>query len=110
MPGFMGKQLCPPLIFLKSDKAKYKLISDNEFIPILKQYDPDLESVGLDEANLDVTEYLKENDLNSDEGRIFLGQKIRAEIFEQMQITSSCGISCNKMLAKICSELDKPNG
>ena len=58
MPGFMGKQLCPPLIFIKSDKPKYKRISELEFLPILRQYDPDLENVGLDEANLDVTEYL----------------------------------------------------
>jgi len=54
----MGKQLCPALIFIKSDKEKYKNISDNEFMPILRQYDPYLESVGLDEANLDVTDYL----------------------------------------------------
>lgn len=36
MPGFMGKQLCPALIFIKSDKEKYKHISENEFMPILR--------------------------------------------------------------------------
>ena len=45
-------------MFIKSDKAKYKRISDTEFIPILREYDPDLETIGMDEANLDVTEYL----------------------------------------------------
>ena len=36
MPGFMGKQLCPSLIFIKSNKDKYKQISDEEFMPILR--------------------------------------------------------------------------
>lgn len=41
---------------------------------------------------------------------MFLVTKIRQEIFEKMQMTCSAGIAPNKMLAKICSELDKPNG
>ena len=36
MPGFMGKQLCPMLVFIKSDKEKYKRISEDEFMPILR--------------------------------------------------------------------------
>ena len=48
--------------------------------------------------------------MDSPEGRMFLGQKIRAEIRDKMQMTSSMGIGAKKMLAKICSELDKPNG
>ena len=48
--------------------------------------------------------------MNSNEGRIFLGQMIRQTIREKMSMTCSVGIACNKMLAKICSELDKPNG
>ena len=40
MPGFLGKQLCPQLVFVKSDKEKYTKISDDEFLPILRQYDP----------------------------------------------------------------------
>ena len=69
-----------------------------------------MESVGLDEANLDVTDYLRENGMDSPEGRIFLGQKIREDIKNNMDMTSSLGIAPNKMLAKICSEEDKPNG
>lgn len=102
--------MCPSLVFVRSNKEKYARISDQEFMRILREFDPKLESCGLDEANLDVTEYLQENGMDSAEGRLFLGQKIRQTIFEQMQMTCSVGISCNKMLAKICSELDKPNG
>ena len=76
MPGFMGKQLCPQLIFIKSNKDKYRKICDEEFTPFLKEYDPYLENVGMDEANMDVTDYLRRNGLDSPEGRIFLGQRI----------------------------------
>jgi DNA polymerase kappa len=44
------------------------------------------------------------------EGRMFVAEKIRATIKEQMKMTSSIGIACNKMLAKICSEQNKPDG
>ena len=80
------------------------------FKSVLKQYDPRLESCGLDEANLDLTEYLTENNLDEDMGRIFVAREIREKIFEKLRITSSCGIASNKMLAKIVSELNKPNG
>lgn len=66
--------------------------------------------MGLDEANLDITDYLSENDLDHDLGRIFVARELREKIFQTIQITSSCGIASNKMLAKICSELNKPNG
>lgn len=77
MPGFLGKKLCPKLVFIRCNKDKYARISENEFMRILREYDPKLESQGLDEANLDVTDYLIENDMDSHEGKIFLGQKIR---------------------------------
>jgi DNA polymerase kappa len=110
MPGFLGKKMCPKLLFVRSNKEKYGEISENEFMRILREYDPNLESCGLDEANLDVTEYLVENGMDSQEGRIFLSSKIRNHIKSEMRMTCSAGIACNKMLAKICSELDKPDG
>ena len=55
MPGFMGKKLCPGLVFVRPNKEKYKQVSEQEFMRILREYDPGLESIGLDEANLDVT-------------------------------------------------------
>lgn len=102
--------MCPNLVFIRPNKEKYTRISDYEFMFLLKEFDERLESQGLDEANLDVTDYLVENGLNCPEGRMFLGQKIRQTITEKMKMTCSAGIGCNKMLAKICSELDKPNG
>jgi nucleotidyltransferase/DNA polymerase involved in DNA repair len=43
-------------------------------------------------------------------GRIFITSYIRERIYNEMGMTASAGIACNKMLAKICSELNKPNG
>ena len=77
MPGFLGKKMCPSLVFIRSNKPKYAQISEKEFMAHLRQYDPYLESTGLDEANLDITDYLIKNGLNSPEGRLFLAQKIR---------------------------------
>jgi len=110
MPGFLGKKMCPELVFIRSNKDKYTRISETEFIRFLKEFDQRLETAGLDEANLDVTDYLQSNGLDSADGRLFFGQKIRQSIQEKMRMTCSVGIACNKMLAKICSELDKPNG
>jgi len=72
IPGFIGRKLCPHLVFVKPNYAKYRQVSD-EFKKVLAFYDPRLESVGLDEANLDLTEYLAENGLDNDLGRIYLG-------------------------------------
>ena len=77
---------------------------------MLKLYDPELEGMGLDEANLDLTNYLNENNLHESSQIEELCQKIRLEINEKTKITVSCGIAANKMLAKMCSEINKPNG
>lgn len=77
---------------------------------ILAKYDDQLESMGLDEASIDITNYLVENGLNSEEGKIFMGHKIRQEISDTLGLTASCGVACNKLLAKICCDVNKPNG
>ena len=48
--------------------------------------------------------------MNDDMGRLFVAQKIRNDIRETCKMTASCGIACNKMLAKICSDIHKPDG
>ena len=68
MPGFIAKKLCPNLVFVDCNFQKYKAVS-KIFKSILAEYDPEYESMGLDEANLDLTNYLIERNLNSDEGK-----------------------------------------
>lgn len=109
MPGFIGKKLCPDLVIVDHNGHKYKAAS-KIFKGILTDYDPDMESMGLDEASMDITRYLMEKGLNHEEGIQKVGEEIRRRIFEATQLTCSAGIACNKMLAKISSDLNKPNG
>jgi DNA polymerase kappa len=109
MPGFIGKKLCPELVFVPYEFSKYKEAS-RIFKAILEEYDPEYESMGLDEANIDATNYLLEHEMNTDEGRQALALEIRTRINEATKLTCSAGISCNKTLAKICSDFNKPNG
>lgn len=82
MPTFIGKSLCPDVIFIDANFPKYREMS-KQFKSIMLQYDTEIESLGLDEGAIDVTDYLQKNGLDSEEGRIFLGQKIRREIQEE---------------------------
>jgi len=63
MPGFIALKLCPELIFLPHNGEKYRYYS-KILMTMLRQYDPNLESMGLDEANLDLSDYLALNGLN----------------------------------------------
>jgi len=66
--------------------------------------------MGLDEANLDMTNYFNENNLHETSQIEELCKKVRMEINDATKITVSCGIAPNKMLAKMSSEINKPNG
>ena len=100
MPGFIGKKLCPDLVFVGHNFQKYKEVS-KQFKSILEDYDPNYESMGLDEANMDATNYLIAHNMDNDEGRQALAEEIRRRIFEKTQLTCSAGIACNRMLAKV---------
>jgi len=109
MPGFIAMKLCPQLKFVQHHYTKYK----NESIKImniLEEYDIFIESMGLDEAYLDLTDYCKNKKIYTKEGIIEVANEIKKKIFEETKLTCSCGIACNKTLAKICSDYNKPNG
>jgi nucleotidyltransferase/DNA polymerase involved in DNA repair len=104
MPISTAYKLCPQGIFLPPRMKRYSMISD-EFMGILSQYTPLVESVGIDEAFLDCTGSV----------RLFgngheIAKKIQMQILKEIGITSSIGIAVNKSLAKIASDLKKPNG
>ena len=109
MPGFIALKLCPQLKLVEGHYYKYKEES-HKIMEILEEYDPFIESMGLDEAYLDLTDYCKNNKIYSKDDIIKIIDEIKKKIFEKTKLTCSCGIACNKRLAKICSDYNKPNG
>ena len=109
MPGFIAIKLCPKLKIIEPDYIKYKEESC-KIMDILSEYDIYIESMGLDEAYIDLTDYCKNKKIYSKEDIIDIGYEIKNKIIEQTKLTCSIGIACNKTLAKICSDYNKPNG
>lgn len=109
MPGFIALKLCPELVIVKGDFQKYKETSQR-FKKIIEEYDPEYESGGLDEAVLDLTDYLTKHSITAVEEIEKVCYDMRMRINEATGITCSCGIGPNKMLAKLSTEIGKPNG
>ena len=125
MPGFIAKKLCPGLLLIKPNGFKYREAS-SEVFGILEQYDPELTSMSLDEAYLDLTEYIR-NTLERDDiefqeyydgtlPKIWWTRasevvtEIRQAIYDKTKLTCSAGIACNTLLAKISTDINKPDG
>lgn len=96
-----ARRLAPDGIFLTPDFAKYKAIS-KEIHAVFRTITPKIEPVAYDEAYLDVTD-------NALSGAMLAAQ-LRHDIYKQTRLTSSVGVSYNKLLAKLGSEFNKPNG
>jgi DNA polymerase kappa len=105
MASFVAKKLCPQLVLLPSNYEKYTAKA-TEIRTILAQYDPLFESASCDEAYLNITAYCDENQMDPDEAV----QRLRAEILENTKISVSAGIAPNAKIAKISSNINKPNG
>jgi DNA polymerase-4 len=101
MPTFMALQRCPHLIVLPTRFDVYRREAAT-IRAILHRFTPLVEPLSLDEAYLDVT------DRPGAPGA--LAQVIRGSIFQKTKLTSSAGIGPNKLVAKIASEINKPNG
>ncbi|WP_299121579.1 DNA polymerase IV [uncultured Winogradskyella sp.] len=104
MSGRLAIKLCPELIFVRTDFDRYKEIS-NRIRKIFFDYTDLVEPLSLDEAYLDVTENKK--GLPS---ATLIAQEIRQRIFNEVGLTASAGISINKFIAKVASDINKPNG
>lgn len=105
MPGFIAKKLCPELILVKLNFTRYSEMS-RKVMGIFERYDPNMCPAGCDEGYLNITPYCKEHDITLDD----CIQEMRRKVFEETNLTVSAGIAPNKMLAKICSDKNKPNG
>ncbi|MEX2350691.1 MAG: DNA polymerase IV [Flavobacteriaceae bacterium] len=104
MSSVLAKKLCPELIFVRSNFERYKEVSQ-KIRKIFLEYTDLVEPLSLDEAYLDVTENKKGNP-----SATLIAKEIRQRIFEQTGLTASAGISINKFIAKVASDINKPNG
>jgi DNA polymerase-4 len=104
MPMRRALELCPQAICVQPRMARYKEISQRVF-EIFHEFTPLVEGLSLDEAFLDVTMGLRL--LGEPE---VIGEAIRRRIRERTGLTASVGIAPNKLLAKIASDLRKPDG
>ena len=136
MPGFIGLKLCPQLKFVKSDWDAYRREA-SKVRAVLSRFDENFISGGLDEVSDESSPRFADGgrDLfakvgGDAEGLTRAGQaylnvshlvkagqspeevaaEVRRAVFEATTLTCSCGLAPNRMLAKVCSDLNKPNG
>ena len=106
MPGFIAKRLCPHLTFVTPDFPKYRRYAELAR-EVFREFDADFDAVSLDEAFLDVTEYLGTRGVDASAAAADLRAKVRAKT---SGLTCSAGVAPNRRLAKVCSDMNKPDG
>jgi len=104
MPMAKARQLCPKAQFLRPRMSRYREVSQQVF-EIFRSYTPLVEGLSLDEAFLDVSASL----------RLFgqaheIAARLKQQIVQQTGLTASVGVAHNKFLAKLASDLQKPDG
>jgi len=104
MPMARAVRLCPDLLIVRPDFAKYRAASQR-VMAILRECTPLVEPLSLDEAYLDVTQNLWHEPIATE-----VAKKLKRIIFEQTNLTASAGVAPNKFLAKIASGWQKPDG
>ena len=104
MPSSQAAKLCKDAIFVPPRFEAYREASDC-IHAVFKQFTGLIEPLSLDEAYLDVTESAKEYGSATQ-----VAQEIKQKIKSDTDLTASAGVSFNKFLAKIASDMDKPNG
>ncbi|NJD62992.1 MAG: DNA polymerase IV [Deltaproteobacteria bacterium] len=103
-PTATAKRLCPRGIFLPVRMERYRKLSDRVF-EIFRRFTPLVEALSIDEAFLDVTASTR---LFGEAERI--ARKIKTCVREETELTVSAGVAGNKLVAKIASDLGKPDG
>lgn len=104
MPSITAKRLCKDLIFVKTRMDVYRQVSQ-QIRKIFFEYTDLVEPLSLDEAYLDVTQDKKGIGVATQ-----IADEILSRITEVTELTASAGVSYNKFIAKIASDLNKPNG
>ncbi len=101
MPMERARRACPNAVFLRPRFCRYRELSEQVF-SIYEAWTKRVEKPSLDEAYLDVTAHIS--------SPVDIAKSIRASIHRKTGLTGSAGVSTNKFLAKLASDIDKPNG
>ncbi len=104
MSSSKAAKLCAKAIFVRPRMEQYKQVS-LQLMKIFRNYTPLVEPLSMDEAFLDVT-----NNIKFPPSATLLAEEICRKIFRELHLTASAGVSYNKFLAKVASDLNKPNG
>ena len=104
MPISRAKKLCPDGIYVYPRMDRYKEVS-HQIFSIMKEFTPHIEPLSIDEAFLEVSGM---STMYS--GPKALGRAIKDRVFEETGLIISAGLAPNKFLAKLASDLDKPDG
>ena len=105
MPMFKALRDCPDAVVLPPDMAKYKRVSA-QIREIFLAVTPEIEPLSLDEAYLDLSHDNRLSDANAAAAAAHVAGRVEREV----GITVSIGLSCNKFLAKLASDMNKPRG
>jgi DNA polymerase IV len=104
MPSSRARRLCPGAVFLPPDFRRYHRESEKIFA-IYRDFTPLVQAVSIDEAYLDVSHHLGEAG-----SATALAREIRRRVREERGLTVSVGVGPNKLIAKIASDFQKPDG
>ena len=104
MPCSQAYRRCPQAVFIKPRFEAYKHVSQ-QIHTIFTQYTDKIEPLSLDEAYLDVTD-----NITSETSATQIAKNILKQINDQTGLTASAGVSYNKFIAKMASDINKPNG
>lgn len=105
MPLYLAKEKCPDLIVIEPNFKLYKTLSQ-KFFNIISQYSHLLEVASIDECYVDMTNYVKHSNQTLEE----IALSIQNDVYSNLKLQCSIGISMNKFLAKMASDLKKPMG
>src|SRR5438105_4977324 len=110
IPSVVAKRLCPNGLFIRPRMDHYRAES-NQIMRIVASSGAIIEQVSIDEAYLDLSPVCQSSDLDSSLlSAVPLAAQLKDKIFKERNLTTSIGIASNKLLAKIASDFNKPNG
>jgi DNA polymerase-4 len=104
MPSARARRLCPGAVFIRPDFTRYRKESERIF-EVFRQFTSVVQTVALDEAYLDVSDVWRQWGSATE-----VAQSIRRRIRDEIGLTVSVGVGPNRLVAKIASDYDKPDG